>query len=129
MDRRPDRVYGIPVQDHAVFLVRYPGGFGPAGGVFAPLAEDRKAEVQAHLVEQLGIVARRIWGQGAFDYRHPEEDREYFSGFYTIWQWDGEIPERRGAWLGQAQLASLDVVPSLKILLTSIVDMHAIQTT
>lgn len=129
MDRRPDRVYGIPVHEHAVYLVRYANGFGPAGGIFAPLAEDRKAELQAHLIEQLNIVARRIWGQGAFDYRHPEEDREYFSGFYTVWQWDGDLLEGRGLWLGQAQVAALDVVPSLKILLTSIIDTQAIQTT
>lgn len=129
MDRRPDRVYGIPVQEHAVYLVRYADGFGPAGGVFAPLAADRKAELQAHLIEQLGIVARRIWAQGAFDYRHPAEGREWFSGFYTVWQWDGDIAERRGIWLGQAQVAALDIAPSLKILLTSIIDTQAIETT
>ncbi|HEX6032318.1 MAG TPA: hypothetical protein VFY90_12875 [Tepidiformaceae bacterium] len=127
-DRRPDRVYGILVREGRVFLAAQAGELGLPGGVFRPLAEDRKVELKAHLWDQLGIEAGAIWAQGAFDYRAPGEDREYFSGFYTVWDWAGDVPEDAGIWTDVPSLAGTALVPSLKILLTSVLNTQALRT-
>src|SRR4051794_28818053 len=99
-DRRPECVYGVLVRDGRVFLVDCDGEPGLPGGVFRPLAEDRKVELRGHLYDQLGIEAKSIWAQGAFLYRHPREERERFSGFYTVWEWSPEFDESAGRWVG-----------------------------
>jgi hypothetical protein len=128
-DGRPERVYGILVQDGAVFLAKDADGIGLPGGPFPPMADDRKAELRAHLLDQLGIVGRAIWAQGAFDYRRPGEQRAYFSGFYSVWEWDGEIGAEAGYWLQPGEIAASGLPPSLKILLASVLDAKAMRTT
>lgn len=127
-DRRPECVYGILVREGRVFLSRVGDGVGLPGGVFRPLAEDRKVELRAHLYDQLGIEARAIWAQGAFLYRQPGERRERFSGFYTVWEWDGEIADEAGVWVDAAGAESVDVVVSLRILLLSVLATLAVRT-
>jgi hypothetical protein len=127
-DRRPDCVYGILVRDSRVFMLNYDGDLGLPGGVFRPLAEDRKVELRAHLYDILGIEARSIWAQGAFLYRHPEEEQERFSGFYTVWQWEPELPAGVGHWLDQEAVANADIPPSLRILLFSVISTLALRT-
>jgi hypothetical protein len=127
-DRRPDRVYGILVRGGKVFLAQYGGALGLPGGVFRPLAEDRKVELKAHLWDQLGIEATRVWAQGAFLYRNPNEEREQFSGFYTVWEWGGEVDERLGHWLDLEGVAAADLAPSARILLTSVLNTTALRT-
>jgi hypothetical protein len=128
-DDRPDRVYGILVRDGRVFLANVGDQPGLPGGVFRPLAEDRKVELRGHLFDQLGIEARSIWAQGAFMYRNPGEAAELFSGFYTVWEWDGEIPPSAGRWVDRELVATAGLVPSLAVLLTSILSMQAMRTT
>lgn len=127
-DRRPDCVYGILVREGKVFLT---GGAEPGlpGGAFPPLAADRKEELRAHLLEQLGIVARATWAQGAFDYRHPAQPAPRFSGFYTVWDWDGMPRAAAGCWFSAEEIAASPLDPSLKILLTSVLETRAIRTT
>lgn len=128
-DRRPDCVYGVLVHEGRVFLRSMDGHFGLPGGVFRPLAEDRKVELKAHLWDQLGIEARAVWAQGAFEYRNPDEDREKFCGFYSVWEWDGEVPEALGRWLSADELAMTAVPASLRILLFSVLQTLALRTT
>lgn len=128
-DRRPDRVYGILVRNQAVFLRLVGDRLGLPGGVFRPLAEDRKAELAAHLWDQLGIEASAIWAQGAFDYHDPAEREPAFSGFYTVWQWHPDPPPGSGRWLTRYDVLDADLHPSLRILLLSILDTVAIRTT
>ena len=128
-DRRPDCVYGILVRDGRVFVRAMDGHFGLPGGVFPPMAKDRKVEVAAHLWDQLGIEASAIWGQGAFVYRNPDEDRERFCGFYSVWQWTGDVPESAGRWLNDSELAMTALPASLRILLLSVLHTRAMKTT
>jgi hypothetical protein len=128
-DARPECVYGILVKDGRIFLADYPGGCGLPGGVFPPLADDRKGELRAHLFDQLGIVARAIWAQGAFLYQHPGERVERFSGFYTVWEWDGDVAEGLGRWLDEGALALVRIPPSVRILLLSVLATLALRTT
>lgn len=128
-DRRPECVYGVLVRDERVFLARYGDALGLPGGVFRPLAEDRKVELRGHLADQLGITARAIWGQGAFLYRHPSEEHERFSGFYTVWEWDGDVSTGAGEWLDSDAVATRDLPPSLRILLMSVIATLALRTT
>ena len=128
-DRRPDCVYSILVRDGRVFVRAMDGHFGLPGGVFRPMAEDRKVEVAAHLWDQLGIEASAIWGQGAFVYRNPDEDRERFCGFYSVWQWTGDVPESAGRWLNDSELAMTALPASLRILLLSVLHTRAMKTT
>jgi len=128
-DKRPERVYGVLVRDGRVFLASTGGELGLPGGVFRPLAEDRKVELRAHLAEQLGIAARNVWAQGAFGYRAPGEEAERFSGFYTVWNWDGDVAAEAGAWLDREQVQWLpSLAPSIRILLLSILDTVALKT-
>jgi hypothetical protein len=127
-DRRPDCVYGILVRDGRAFLAPYGNELGLPGGVFRPLAEDRKIELRAHLFDQLGIEARAIWAQGAFLYRHPQEAQERFSGFYTVWEWAPDVQPEAGTWVDSAGVSTLDVHPSLKILLLSVLATLAVRT-
>ena len=101
-------------------LARCVDGIALPGGSFPPLAADRKAELRGHLLDQLGIVGRTIWAQGAFDYQRPGDERACFSGFYSVWEWDGEPPEDGGYWLDASEVAASGLPPSLKILLTSV---------
>lgn len=128
-DRRPDCVYGILIRDGRVFLRSMGGAFGLPGGTFRPLAEDRKNELRAHLWDQLEIEARAVWAQGAFDYRNPDEERERFSGFYTVWEWEPEPAAGLGRWFDTDQVAASSLVPSLKILLQSVIATQAVRTT
>lgn len=128
-DRRPERVYGILVRDGRVFLRSLGGELGLPGGVFRPLAEDRKVELKAHVWDQLGIEATRVWAQGAFQYRNADEQSEAFCGFYTVWDWDGEVEEALGEWMNLDGVAASHLVPSLKILLTSVLNTTALRTT
>lgn len=128
-DRRPECVYGLLVRDEQVFVLRTPAGRALPGGEFRPLAADRKAELAAHIHDQLGIEVRSIWGQGAFDYRHPGDDRPRFSGFYSIWEFDGDIPAGVGEWLDARAVAGSALEPRVKILLTSLLDTRAMKTT
>lgn len=128
-DDRPEKVYGILVRDGRAFLLARGGEYGLPGGEFRPMAEDRKVELQAHLLDQLGIVARTIWAQGAFDYQAPGDERAFFSGFYTVWEWEGEVPTHRGRWVGPEELAEVQLPPSLRILLLSVLTMQALRTT
>jgi hypothetical protein len=128
-DNRPDRIYGIIVRDGTVFLRRTAGGYGLPGGAFAPLADNRKTELRAHIFDQLGVMAERIWAQGAFDYQDAAEESAAFSGFYTVWKWTGGIPDEAGTWAGREDIAALAGLPgSLKILLLSVLDTVAIKT-
>lgn len=128
-DRRPDCVYGLLIRDARVFVRAIEGHFGLPGGVFRPMAEDRKVELRAHLWDQLGIEARAIWAQGAFDYRNPDEDREKFSGFYSVWDWEGEVGKDAGHWLREDEVAMTAVPASLRILLFSVLQTQAVKTT
>jgi hypothetical protein len=129
-DTRPDRVYGIIVRDGRVFLRDTGRGYGLPGGVFRPLAEDRKTEIRAHLFDQLGVVPLRTWAQGAFMYRDAAEDDEAFSGFYTVWDWSGEVPDAAGLWVDREMLPGIPGLPgSLRILLLSVLETVAIKTT
>jgi hypothetical protein len=127
-DRRPDCVYGLLVRDQRVFVRAMGGHFGLPGGVFRPMAEDRKVELRAHLWDQLSIEARAIWAQGAFEYRNPDETAEKFSGFYTVWDWDGEVAEDAGRWLNQDEIAMTALPSSLRILLFSVLQTQAVKT-
>ena len=128
-DRRPDCVYGILVREDRVFVRTQDGHFGLPGGVFRPLAEDRKVELKAHLWDQLGIEARAVWAQGAFEYRNFDEDTEKFCGFYSVWEWDGEVPPVAGRWLTAGELAMTPLPASLRILLFSVLQTLAVKTT
>jgi hypothetical protein len=128
-DRRPERVYGILVREGRVFMRSFRAELGLPGGVFRPLAEDRKVELRAHLRDQLGIEATRVWAQGAFTYRNPDETSEAFSGFYSVWEWDGELDEGLGTWLDLEGVAASALAPSAKILLTSVLSTTALRTT
>lgn len=128
-DARPERVYGGLVRGGKVFLADYGGRPGLPGGVFREMAEDRKVELRAHLHDALGIDARAIWAQGAFLYQHPDEGAERFSGFYTVWEWEGDIRPEAGTWLGSDGVAGAGLPTSLKILLTSVLATQAIKTT
>lgn len=92
------------------------------------MAEDRKVELKAHLWDQLGIEATRVWAQGAFEYRAPGEPAPHFSGFYTVWAWDGEVSSDAGDWLDADGLAAATIPAPLKILLTSVVNTLALRT-
>ncbi|MCS7296396.1 MAG: hypothetical protein RMK15_04600 [Chloroflexota bacterium] len=128
-DDRPERVYGILVRQGRAFLLRRGDTYGLPGGEFRPLAEDRKVELRGHLLDQLGIVARTIWAQGAFDYQAPGEDRPRFSGFYTVWEWEGDVPADAGRWVSAAELDDVTLPTSLRILLLSVLTMQALRTT
>ena len=128
-DRRPDCVYGVLVRDGRVFVRSMDGHFGLPGGVFRPMAEDRKVELRAHLWDQLGIEATSVWAQGAFDYRNPDEPVERFSGFYSVWEWDGDVPGDAGRWLNTEEIAMTAVPASLRILLFSVLQTQAVKTT
>jgi hypothetical protein len=127
-DRRPECVYGILVRDSRAFLMRYGDAVGLPGGVFRPLAEDRKVELRAHLYDQLGIEARAIWAQGAFFYRHPTEQHDRFSGFYTVWEWIPDLAPDAGEWLDADSVSRIDVPASLKILILSVLATLALRT-
>jgi hypothetical protein len=128
-DRRPDCVYGILVRDCRVFLRGFGEERGLPGGIFRPMAEDRKVEVRAHLWDQLGIEARAVWAQGAFEYRNPDEAAERFSGFYTVWEWEPDVPAEAGCWLTSDEVAASALTPSLRILLLSVLATLAMKTT
>lgn len=128
-DRRPDCVYGILIREGRVFLRAMGGELGLPGGIFRPLAEDRKVELRAHLWDQLAIEARAVWAQGAFDYRNPDEETERFSGFYTVWEWEPDPALEAGHWLDADRVAASRLVPSLKILLQSVIATQAVKTT
>ncbi len=127
-DRRPDCVYGILARDGKVFLRKLEQGWGLPGGPFPPLADHRKNELTAILWDQLGIEAEKIWAQGAFDYRNPDEAEPKFSGFYTVWEWEGDVPDKEGAWIGQAELSEFDLDPPLRILLFSVLSTETMRT-
>ena len=144
MDRRPECVYGVLVRDQRVFLTWHDGALGLPGGVFQPLAEDRKVELRAYLADQLGINARAIWAQGAFDYQHPAEAAPRFSGFYTVW--DGfsfhdsrftnagdsgpnAIATGAGIWLDADGVSETALPAPLRILLISVLNTQAVKTT
>lgn len=128
-DDRPERVYGILVRGEEVFLAEYKGAFGLPGGDFPAMADNRKEQLAAHLFDQLGIVARATWAQGAFLYGHPTEGRERFSGFYTVWEWDGYVREGTGSWFDREGVELASIPASLRILLTSVLATHALRTT
>lgn len=134
-DARPECVYGVLVRDHRVFVACYHGVWGLPGGVFRPLAENRKVELRAHLWDQLGIDVRpgAIWAQGAFRYRHPTDTEERFSGFYSVWEWTGEpsLDPDAGAWFALEDLpaSAAALSTSLRILLVSIINTTALRTT
>ena len=92
------------VRGQHVFLSWHKGALGLPGGVFQPRAEDRKVELRAYLADQLGIEARVIWAQGAFDYQHPAEATARFSGFYTVWEWTNDVEPGAGTWLNADDL-------------------------
>ncbi|MGE0601310.1 MAG: hypothetical protein AB7J35_17840 [Dehalococcoidia bacterium] len=128
-DRRPDCVYGVLVREGRVFVRVMDGHFGLPGGVFRPMAEDRKVELKAHLWDQLGIEGTSIWAQGAFEYRNPDEDCERFCGFYSVWEWSGDVPAEAGQWMSADELAMTAVPASLRILLFSVLQTQAVKTT
>jgi len=145
-DRRPDCVYGILVRDGRVFLTEHApegkaggraGGraagsaatLAVPGGVFRPLADDRKAELKAHLYDQLGIMPRAVWAQGAFVYQHPAERRPRFSGFYTVWEWDSDLAEDLGVWLDADGVTGSGLPAPLRVLLLSVLATLALRTT
>jgi hypothetical protein len=128
-DNRPERVYGIIVRDGRVFLRHAKNGLGLPGGVFRPLAKDRKVEIRGHLFDQLGVIPERTWAQGAFMYRDAAEDTAAFSGFYTVWDWTGDIPAGAGKWVDRNELPNVPGLPgSLRILLLSVLETVAIKT-
>lgn len=128
-DSRPERVYGILVREGRVFLRDCDGRLGLPGGVFRPLAEDRKIELKAHIWDQLGVRASAVWAQGAFVYRDPAEEAAAFSGFYSVWDWEGVVPEAAGPWLdGDTVSWHPDLSPSLRILLTTVLNTVAMRT-
>ena len=129
MDRRPDCVYGILVRDGHVFLAWDGAALGLPGGVFRPLAEDRKVELKFHLADQLGVDARAIWAQGAFHYHHPGQPAPRFSGFYTVWDWEGAIPPAAGVWLDVEGVSETELPAPLRILLLSVLNTQAVKTT
>ncbi len=128
-DRRPDCVYGILIREGRVFLRSMDGALGLPGGLFRPLAEDRKVELRAHIWDQLAIEARAVWAQGAFDYRNPDEETERFSGFYTVWEWEPDPAPQLGRWFDADQVAESTLAPSLRILLQSVIATQAVKTT
>lgn len=145
-DRRPDCVYGILVRDGMVFLTQHradgradgraagrPAGTAATlalpGGVFRPLADDRKAELKAHLFDQLGVMPRAVWAQGAFLYQHPAERRPRFSGFYTVWEWDSDVAEDIGVWLDADGITGSSLPAPLRVLLLSVLATLALRTT
>jgi hypothetical protein len=128
-DRRPDCVYGILIREGRVFLRSVEGRLGLPGGVFRPLAEDRKVELRAHIWDQLAVEARAVWAQGAFDYRNPDEEVERFSGFYTVWEWEPDPAASTGAWFDSDQVSGAELPASLKILLQSVIATQAVKTT
>ncbi len=128
-DRRPDCVYGILIREGRVFLREMDGALGLPGGVFRPMAEDRKVELRAHIWDQLAIEARAVWAQGAFDYRNPDEERKRFSGFYTVWEWEPDPATELGRWFDTDQVAASPLAPSLRILLQSVIATQAVKTT
>jgi hypothetical protein len=128
-DRRPDCVYGVLVREGRVFVRAHDGHIGLPGGVFRPLAEDRKVELKAHLWDQLGIEARAVWAQGAFEYRNFDEANEKFCGFYSVWEWDGDVPGEAGHWLTADELAMTALPAPLRILLFSVLQTLAVKTT
>jgi len=119
----------VLVRDGRVFVRAMDGHFGLPGGIFRPMAEDRKVELRAHLWDQLGIEATTVWAQGAFDYRNPDEDREKFSGFYSVWEWEGEVPAAAGHWLDTDEIARTALPSSVRILLFSVLQTQAVKTT
>ena len=139
-DRRPDCIYGILVRDGAVFLSQHPAVAGRPeagsaaavlavpGGIFRPLADDRKAELKAHLYDQLAIMARAVWAQGAFMYQHPLERRPRFSGFYTVWEWDGDLSDELGVWLDAEGVTASSLPAPLRVLLLSVLATLALRT-
>ncbi|MFN0097002.1 MAG: hypothetical protein ACKVVT_19760 [Dehalococcoidia bacterium] len=127
-NRRPERIYGIVVRDHQLLLTEHDGRFGLPGGIFRPLAEDPKVELAVHLFDQIGIRPTRIWAQGAFLYQHPSETSEAFSGFYTVWDWDGVPTDDAGHWIDKRGLLEYTLSPSLRILLLSVLETEAIKT-
>lgn len=128
-DRRPDCVYGILIREGRVFLREMGDEMGLPGGIFRPLAEDRKVELRAHIWDQLEVEARAVWAQGAFDYRNPDEETARFSGFYTVWEWEPDPAPGLGRWLDAEQVAASSLIPSLKILLQSVIATQAVKTT
>ena len=129
MDRRPDCVYAVLVREQRVFLAWHDGALGLPGGVFQPLAEDRKVELRAYLADQLRIDARAIWAQGAFDYHHPAQQGPRFSGFYSVWEWKNGIPSEAGVWLDADAVFETELPAPLKILLISVLNTQAVKTT
>ena len=127
-DRRPQRVYGILVRDGHTFVLRRGARLGLPGGVFRPLADDRKVELRAHLWDQLGIEATRVWAQGAFDYQGLDDAQPQFSGFYSVWEWEGTVAPSAGDWLDADGVATAPLAPSVKILLTSVLNTLALRT-
>ncbi|HXU24648.1 MAG TPA: hypothetical protein VN697_11515 [Tepidiformaceae bacterium] len=140
-DRRPDCIYGVLVRDGTVFLSEHTAVAGRQeagnagapvlalpGGIFRPLADDRKAELKAHLYDQLAIMARAVWAQGAFMYQHPLERRPRFSGFYTVWEWDGDVSDELGVWLDADGITASALPPPLRVLLLSVLATLALRT-
>lgn len=127
-DRRPDCVYGILVRGGKVFLRRTEHGWGLPGGAFPPMADHRKHELRALLWDQLGIDATKIWAQGAFEYQGPGDTQARFSGFYSVWEWEGEVANHPGAWVGQKELGDYSLPAPLRILLFSVVSTEAMRT-
>jgi hypothetical protein len=127
-DRRPDCVYAILARGHRVFLRRLPTGWGLPGGRFPPLADHRKNELRAIVWDQLGVDCSSIWAQGAFSYRNPDEDEECFSGFYSVWEWEGDVAEGSGEWVDAESLANFELPPTLRILLMSLLSTEAMRT-
>lgn len=129
-DRRPECIYGVLVRQGQVFLTHAgnPGVLALPGGIFRPLAEDRKVELKAHLYDQLGILSSAVWAQGAFLYQHPAEPGPRFSGFYTVWEWEGEVPETAGVWLDSESVAASGLPVPVRVLLLSVLATLALRT-
>lgn len=127
-DGRPERVYGIVVRDGRVLLLEREGGLGLPGGVFRPMADDRKVELAGHLYDQIGIRATRTWAQGAFEYQDAGETTAAFSGFYSVWAWEGEVREGAGRWCSKEEIVAEPMPPSLRILLVSVLETQAVKT-
>ena len=127
-DGRPERVYGIVVREGQVFLMEREGGLGLPGGIFRPMADDRKVELAGHLYDQMSIRPTRTWAQGAFDYRDAAETTSAFSGFYSVWAWEGEVRDDMGRWYSKDDVMSADLSPSLRILLVSVLETLAVKT-
>ncbi len=122
------RVYGILVREGRVFLRAAGERHGLPGGEFRPLAEDRKVELKAHLADQLGIHATKVWAQGGFDYQDAAETGAAFCGFYSVWEWEGEVPPAAGIWVDQRTIERVILPESLRILLFSVLDTVALRT-